>query len=297
MGFTIIRSDVIDRALTSSTRQHLAGDLSRPQELPFVRDPRVEMGISSYARYTAESPHSHTVVIELQLVLSGWTQYLDTDTGAVHEFRAGDFYAIHAGTSYAQRSKPGTRIVFVKAPSINDKVLTEYGTAIAEWMAAGMPTVRTDYYHDSAAPPANSVKPAAAVALMDERDRILLLRRKDSGNWTMPGGTLEFGESLPECAVREVKEETGLRIELIGVVGTYTDPEVRIAYSDGEVRREFTVVFAGRVAGGDVSVDEESTDYAWAGIDEALGLPMADSQRQRITDVIAWKEGGAVHCG
>jgi len=75
---------------------------------------------------------------------------------------------------------------------------------------AGM--ARRDYFHDPGAPKPNSIRPAAAVALFDSGGNILLLRRKDNDRWTMPGGTLDFGESLTSCAIREVREETGLQI-------------------------------------------------------------------------------------
>jgi 8-oxo-dGTP pyrophosphatase MutT (NUDIX family) len=61
---------------------------------------------------------------------------------------------------------------------------------------------RRDYFYDSEAPKPNSIRPAVAVALLDSGDHILLLRRKDNDKWTMPGGTLDFGESLkdlPSC--------------------------------------------------------------------------------------------------
>jgi len=49
------------------------------------------------------------------------------------------------------------------------------------------------------------------------------LRRKDNDKWTMPGGTLDFGESLTHCAIREMREETGLQIRITGLIGR-TDP-------------------------------------------------------------------------
>lgn len=104
---------------------------------------------------------------------------------------------------------------------------------------------RTDYYYDGNAPKPNSIAPAA-VAIFDEHDRLLLLKRKDNDKWTMPGGTMDFGESLTDCAIREVKEETGLNIAIVDVVGIYTDPNILIEYSDREVRQEFTVVYLGK---------------------------------------------------
>ena len=68
-------------------------------------------------------------------------------------------------------------------------------------------------------PKANSMRPAAAVAIIDD-DKILMLKRMDNGKWTMPGGTMELDESLIDCAIREVKEETGLDVQVKEVIGT-----------------------------------------------------------------------------
>ena len=95
---------------------------------------------------------------------------------------------------------------------------------------------RRDYFCDPGAPKPNSIRPAAA--LFDTGGNILLLRRKDNNKWTMPGSTLDFGESLTDFAVREVREETELQIRITGLIGTYTGPHIRIAYSNGEVREQ-----------------------------------------------------------
>jgi 8-oxo-dGTP diphosphatase len=153
---------------------------------------------------------------------------------------------------------------------------------------------RTDFYYDPAAPAANSLKPAAAVALFDTKGRLLLLRRKDNEKWTMPGGTLEFGESLSDCAIREVKEETGLDIEITGLIGTYTDPHIVVAYSDGEVRQEFTFVFSANIKGGTLGLDHESTAYEWMNLEDALQLPLAESQCRRLRDVQVFIQSGRV---
>ena len=52
---------------------------------------------------------------------------------------------------------------------------------------------------------------------------------------------------MTDCAIREVHEETGLQIRITGLIGTYTDPHILIAYSDGEVRQEFTFVYAAEI--------------------------------------------------
>jgi 8-oxo-dGTP diphosphatase len=149
---------------------------------------------------------------------------------------------------------------------------------------------RRDYFYDPDAPRPNSIKPAAAVALFDAKDRILLLRRKDNDKWTMPGGTMDFGESLEQCAFREVREETGFEIEITGLIGIYTDPNVLIAYSDGEVRQEFTLVYAATIKSGALEIDNESKEAVWVSIEHAVELSMADSQRRRLQDVARYRE-------
>lgn len=283
--FTRIPAEDIAASLEGTTRQYLVGNLARPQELDHVTDERAEVGLTVYTTPTGESPHSHRSATEYQYVVSGWTRYLDVVTGEEHDFRTGDFYAIAPGTTYAQKSRPGTTILFIKVPSIDDKRLARVTPDLQSWLDSGLTTRRTDHWHAADAPHPNSVRPAVAVAITDSQNRLLLLRRADSGNWTLPGGTIEHSDSLTSCAKREVAEETGLDVEITDVIGTYTDPDARIEYSDGEVRREFTVVLRGTVEGAQVTIDSESLDYCWVEADEIGSLPLATSQQRRIDDV------------
>ncbi|WP_194829021.1 NUDIX domain-containing protein [Nocardia sp. XZ_19_231] len=141
---------------------------------------------------------------------------------------------------------------------------------------------RRDYYRDPSAPRANSLVPGGSVLVTDGAGRILMQRRGDSGNWSLPGGAMEIGETLEECAVRETKEETGLDIEITGLLGIYTDPEHVIEYGDGEVRQEFAVTYLGRVVGGEIAVSSESTEVRFVGADELVGLPVHPTVRLRI---------------
>lgn len=141
---------------------------------------------------------------------------------------------------------------------------------------------RTEYYDDPNAPKPNSLVVAASAVVTDDEGRILLQRRTDNGLWALPGGGMEMTESLPGTAVREVKEETGLDVEITGLVGTYTDPRHIIAYSNGEVRRQFNVCFAARIVGGALAISEESSELRFVAPNEIDGLPMHHTQRLRI---------------
>ncbi|MFF4349499.1 NUDIX hydrolase [Streptomyces sp. NPDC001530] len=147
---------------------------------------------------------------------------------------------------------------------------------------------RRDYEDDPDAPAANSLVPAASAVVVDDAGRILLQRRADNDMWALPGGAMNFGESLPDCAVREVKEETGYDVEITGIVGTYTNPRHVFAYDDGEVRQEFSICFLARPVAGRLAVSEESTDVRWFEPAEADALPMVPSIRKRVDD---WRHG------
>jgi len=83
---------------------------------------------------------------------------------------------------------------------------------------------RNDYYDDPAAPEANSMVPSVNVVVANAAGEILLIRRSDNGNWAVPGGAIDPGESMTQAAVRETKEESGIDCQITGLVGIYTDP-------------------------------------------------------------------------
>jgi ADP-ribose pyrophosphatase YjhB (NUDIX family) len=97
---------------------------------------------------------------------------------------------------------------------------------------------RVDYYHDPDAPRANSLVVGSSAIVVDHRNQILLQRRTDSGNWALPGGAMDIGETLAESVIREVKEETGFDVRIERIVGIYSDPGHVFAYDDGGVRQE-----------------------------------------------------------
>ena len=141
---------------------------------------------------------------------------------------------------------------------------------------------RREYYNDPQAPAPNSLVVATSAVVTDDHGRILLQRRTDSGNWALPGGGMDMSESLADSVIREVKEETGFDIEVTGLVGTYTDPRHIIAYTDGEVRRQFNICFTAKITGGELAISDESTELRFVAPGELDNLPMHPTQRLRL---------------
>src|SRR3984885_13764554 len=104
---------------------------------------------------------------------------------------------------------------------------------------------RTKYLNDASAPKPNSLVPAAGVLATDGDGRILLQRRRDTGQWAIPMGKQEMGEPPSQGAIRETLEETGVLTEITGLLGVYSDPGHIVAYFDGEVRQEYEVILTG----------------------------------------------------
>ncbi|GIH70501.1 NUDIX hydrolase [Sphaerimonospora thailandensis] len=142
---------------------------------------------------------------------------------------------------------------------------------------------RIDFYDDPDAPKPNSLVPSVNVVVTNDAGDLLVIRRSDNGNWAVPGGAIDLCESLPQAAVRETLEETGILCEINGIVGTYTDPKHVILYaSNGEARQEFSIVLTAHAVGGEPTPSSESTEVRWVPCAEVTGLPMDRSMALRI---------------
>ena len=83
-------------------------------------------------------------------------------------------------------------------------------------------------------PAAKFRRAAAAAVCFDLQGAILLQRRIDNGNWALPGGAIEIGETAEQAVVREVKEETGYEAAVVRLIGIYSAPEhTTLTYPDG----------------------------------------------------------------
>jgi 8-oxo-dGTP diphosphatase len=112
---------------------------------------------------------------------------------------------------------------------------------------------------------------------------VLIERKNPPPGWALPGGFVDYGESLEDAARREAKEETSLDVELLGQLHTYSDP--------GRDPRLHTIstVFLARADGVPHAADDARAVkvIAAGGID----LPLAFDHRKIIDDYIAFKEG------
>lgn len=96
-----------------------------------------------------------------------------------------------------------------------------------------------------------------AAACIRQGDRILLQRRGDHDGWGFPGGAIELGESAEEAVIREVREETGLVIRVVGLLGVYT--KYQHTYPNGDTAQPITVFFRCVPLGGHLRHDNSET--------------------------------------
>jgi 8-oxo-dGTP pyrophosphatase MutT (NUDIX family) len=151
---------------------------------------------------------------------------------------------------------------------------------------------RIDYYDDPGAPAVNSMVPSVNVVVVNDAGDVLMIRRTDNGNWAVPGGGIDLGESLVEAAVRETREEAGIECRVTGLVGIYTDPRHVILYtSNGEARQEFSIVLTAVPVGGQPTPSDESSEVRWVPRADVLGCQMDRSMRLRLEHYLDGREG------
>ena len=134
---------------------------------------------------------------------------------------------------------------------------------------------------------AREIRPGVAAVIQNGAGQILLQRRSDNGLWGLPGGSVEIGESVQDAIVREVREETGLSVEVMRLIGVYSDPRIQIVrYSDGNVVHYISTLFACRIVAGDLRTGDETLDLQFF---DPAHLPddLVPMHRVRIQDAMA----------
>jgi mutator protein MutT len=146
---------------------------------------------------------------------------------------------------------------------------------------------RKEYYKDPGAPAPNSLVPASNMLVVNDAGEILMQRRRDTGQWALPGGKQEIGESAAECAVREAEEETGILAEVTGFLGVYSNPEHIVEYTDGECRQQFEVVYLGRPVSGEPKANDEADAVRWIAPDDLGSFDIHPSMHEQIGHYLA----------
>jgi len=131
-------------------------------------------------------------------------------------------------------------------------------------------------------------RPYLAVSAAIFRDgQVLIVRRARPpahGLYTLPGGGVELGETLEQAVIREVREETGLAIAPLALVG-FREAIARDAA--GRVERHFVILpFAARWVGGEIALSEELAEAHWRVPDEIVGLKTTEG----LAEIVAAAE-------
>src|SRR6266853_6249777 len=114
-------------------------------------------------------------------------------------------------------------------------------------------------------------------AVIVENHRVLLIRRGQPpllGEWSLPGGVLECGETLREAVAREAREETGLVVETDEMLGVY---ERLIRGDEGRVRYHYVLIgFLCRPVSGDLKAGSDAAAVRWFTLGELPPLKLAN---------------------
>jgi ADP-ribose pyrophosphatase YjhB (NUDIX family) len=120
---------------------------------------------------------------------------------------------------------------------------------------------------------------AVDAAIFDERDRVLLVQRADSGMWCLPGGAADVGESPSAAAEREAREETGLTVRASRLIGLFDNRTFGVP---SVVSHAYYIVFECDLVGGELRRSIETSDFRWATEPEAVALELYRSHVYKV---------------
>ena len=147
-----------------------------------------------------------------------------------------------------------------------------------------------EYYQDPNPPLAHDVLPAAFAAVRNRAGELLLVRRIDDGNWELPGGRIEVGETSRQAVVREVAEESGITITLTTLSGVNSDPSHILVDPDGSIHQQLALCFHAVPADPDSVIprpDGVETDAAsWCDPAALAEMAMHPAMRLRLHNAV-----------
>lgn len=133
------------------------------------------------------------------------------------------------------------------------------------------------------------IRVGCSAAILNEEGKVLLTRRQDNGQWCLPSGGLEAGESPAEAAAREVFEETGLRVRVKRLVGVYSDPNQLVVYAGVDKVQIVAIHFEAEAVGGTLSLSDETTGFGYFSLEEMDGMDILGGHKLRVKDALEKK--------
>lgn len=130
--------------------------------------------------------------------------------------------------------------------------------------------------------------PIPTIDAIIEKDRKIVLVKRNKqpfkGLWAIPGGHVDYGETVENATIREAEEETGLKIRLKEILGVYSRPD------RNPEKHTMATVFVAEVVGGELKSGSDAADAKWIPIDEINFDNLAFDHSQILRDYIKWKK-------
>lgn len=145
------------------------------------------------------------------------------------------------------------------------------------------------YYRDKNAPKPNKPIHIGTCVIIRYNDKVLLEKRTDSNRWALIGGGLKMDESLENCIIREIKEETGLETqeESLRFLKIYSDPTRIAEYPDGNILRIITAVYQIEINSRHKLIcSGESQRLEYFNLEELKNLSIAETHRHIISECL-----------
>jgi ADP-ribose pyrophosphatase YjhB (NUDIX family) len=138
------------------------------------------------------------------------------------------------------------------------------------------------------------IRPSVSAVIRDRAGGVLLQQRSDGGQWGLPGGSVEIGESVTDATAREVLEETGLRVSVRRLIGVYSAPRLQVVrYPSGVVWHYVNLCFECVVLGGQLTTCDETLDLKFYS-PRRLPATLLPNHRVRIRDAVTRRAAPAI---